>query len=195
MEDRKRPFSRQTILKLNQKENKPMKANQLTLAETQTDTSKESSNTNIQKQENTPAKPGRFSIMKFFTKPEPKKNKILIVDDEDLFRNTCSMILEEAGCETTSASNTHEAMHLMESSPADVVLLDVEMPDEDGLTFLKRFKVCHPNVPVVILTGRGYDDDLMQTALERHASAYMSKNTDIEIMMLTIKQVIKQQQQ
>jgi CheY-like chemotaxis protein len=120
-----------------------------------------------------------------------KPKRILVVDDEPLIIDVTSEYLLEAGFEVGSANSSAQALAEMEKSPADVMLLDIRLPDEDGLSFLQRFKKLYPNVPVVILTGSGYDENLMQTALQNGASGYVSKDTDLGNMVVAVKRLLK----
>ena len=122
---------------------------------------------------------------------DKNKKLILVVDDEPMIINLTSEFLKEEGFDTCSAKNAAEALSQMEKQSADAVLLDIRLPDEDGLVFLKRLKEKYPNVPVVMLTGAGYDEERMQTALRYGASGYVSKDTEMEKKIAVLKQLLK----
>lgn len=120
-----------------------------------------------------------------------EKKNVLIVDDESMIIEVTSQFLQAAGFDTSSALSAAEALKEIEKRPVDIMLLDIKLPDEDGLHFLIKFKEKNPQVPVVILTGAGYDEELMQTALKNGASGYISKDTDMENMVIAVKRLLK----
>jgi DNA-binding NtrC family response regulator len=82
--------------------------------------------------------------------PRPK---ILVVDDEEIVRRSYSRLLDGAHCETRVARNGEDAVSALASEPFDVVLLDLRMPGQDGMTVLKSIRTAWPASEVVILTG------------------------------------------
>ena len=81
------------------------------------------------------------------------KANILIVDDEEVVRLSHLRSLEGSNCSTRAAGDGREALKVMEQSPADVVLLDLRMPDLDGMDVLKVIKKRWPDSEVVVITG------------------------------------------
>ena len=120
------------------------------------------------------------------------RKRVLIVDDERMVLDLTCDFLEEAGFETIESRTTGEALEEMEKAPADLVLLDIRLPDGDGLTALQDLRKRHPKVPVVVLTGSGYDEDLMRRAQQNGAAAYVSKDTDLENMVAAVKRALRQ---
>lgn len=85
---------------------------------------------------------------------------MLIVDDEAEFVSALAERLELRGFETLTATSGEEALWKVDASPPDVVLLDVVMPGLSGMEILKRIKQNHPQVQVILLTGRGTWDGI-----------------------------------
>lgn len=81
--------------------------------------------------------------------------RVLLVDDEEVFRTTLAKVLRARGMEVRDAPGGEEALARLRESPADVVVLDLRMPGLDGLETLKRIVALQPDVKVVILTGHG----------------------------------------
>lgn len=125
---------------------------------------------------------------------EKAKMRILMVEDEIPIAEMACMLLRSAGFEACSAPTVSDAEHQMELVKPDALLLDINLPDENGLAFLKRFKEFHADIPVVIYTSEGFDELRMQLALENGASGYASKFMDMENVMATLRRVIKDQQ-
>ena len=81
------------------------------------------------------------------------KASILIVDDEEIVRRSHLRSLADSGCYTEAAEDGHKAIRVMEQHPFDVVLLDLRMPDLDGMDVLKTIKQRWPECEVVVITG------------------------------------------
>jgi len=81
------------------------------------------------------------------------KANILIVDDEEVVRHSHLRSLAGTGCNTRVAENGKTALDVMEQNAIDVVLLDLRMPDIDGMDILKTIKQRWPDSEVVVITG------------------------------------------
>ena len=81
------------------------------------------------------------------------KNRILIVDDDETVRQSYLRSLESISNNIESASDGEEALQTMAKKPFDVVLLDMRMPGQDGLSVLRTIKQKWPESEVVIITG------------------------------------------
>ena len=79
--------------------------------------------------------------------------KILIVDDEEVVRRSFTRILGTADCHVKAVGSWIEVAQAMHDEPFDVVLLDLRMPDVDGMTVLRGLKQRWPDSEVVIITG------------------------------------------
>lgn len=82
-----------------------------------------------------------------------EKANILIVDDEEVVRLSHLRSLERADHNAQTAEDGREALTIMERHPADVVLLDLRMPDLDGMDVLRTIKERWPESEVVVITG------------------------------------------
>jgi DNA-binding NtrC family response regulator len=81
------------------------------------------------------------------------RNRILIVDDDETVRRSYLRSLESMFCNIESACDGDEALQTMARKPFDVVLLDMRMPGQNGLTVLSTIKKNWPDSEVVIITG------------------------------------------
>lgn len=79
--------------------------------------------------------------------------KILVIDDEDIVRTSCSRALAPEGYEVKLAKNGLEGMNMIKGEKFDVVLTDLKMPDMDGIEVLRKIKEEWPGVEVIIITG------------------------------------------
>jgi two-component system KDP operon response regulator KdpE len=103
----------------------------------------------------------------------PKKQRILIVDDEKGLVRLMRMNLEHDGFEVVEANNGAQAMDRLRATIPDLILLDVMMPDMDGFTVLKMVREVGPT-PVIMLTAKGEEDDKIR-GLELGADDYVTK--------------------
>jgi two-component system, chemotaxis family, chemotaxis protein CheY len=78
---------------------------------------------------------------------------VLVVDDEDQLRQLIREVLEQAGYQVTEARDGKEAVQQYRLAPADVVILDILMPEEDGLETTSTLRREFPNVKIIAITG------------------------------------------
>jgi two-component system, NarL family, response regulator YdfI len=114
--------------------------------------------------------------------------KILIADDHLIIRQGLRLILEtENDFEIVGeASDGAEAISLCKKLKPDVVLMDLRMPNMDGLTAIEKLHVEQPEIAVVILTTFN-EDDLMLRGLQAGAHGYLLKDTDRNTLFNTIR--------
>ena len=86
---------------------------------------------------------------------ESAQRTVLVVDDEDGIRETVREILTDEGYRVVAASNGAEVPGLVEREKPDVILLDIWMPEMDGIVLLRRIKREHPDARVVMISGHG----------------------------------------
>ena len=94
--------------------------------------------------------------------------------------------LSSKGYDVSVAEGGRDALRQLDSSPADVVLLDVAMPDMDGLETLKRIVSAHPNVPVIMVTGNA-DIEITSKVLQLGAADYVPKPFDLDYLNQAIR--------
>jgi CheY-like chemotaxis protein len=118
-----------------------------------------------------------------------KKIKVLMVDDEEKFRETTRKLLNRRGFETVIAADGTEAIAKLTENP-DVVVLDIKMPGMDGHQVLKEIKKRNPNIPVIMLTGHGAMPSA-QEALQQGAHDYLAKPCDIDLLVSKIMDAVR----
>ena len=99
---------------------------------------------------------------------------ILIIDDEASLRRTLARILQQAGCEVTTAASGQEGLAFVSQQSFDLVYLDIRMPDMNGLEVLKKIHSNFPELPVVLFTAQP-DMNSAVEALRQGASDYLMK--------------------
>ncbi len=104
---------------------------------------------------------------------EEKKNTVLVVDDEVQIRRLLRVTLEKNGFAVAEAGSGQEGIGEAVRCSPDAMLLDLGLPDMDGLTVLKRVREWS-QVPIIVVSVRGHEDDKI-TALDNGANDYVTK--------------------
>jgi DNA-binding NtrC family response regulator len=116
--------------------------------------------------------------------------RILIVDDEEIVIRSCLRILAGDEFQVESVQDGREALKKIEENPYDVVILDIMMPNIDGLEVLRRVKETHPNVDVIMITGLSQVDTAVQ-AMKLGAFDYISKPFEPDELKLVVYRALE----
>lgn len=116
--------------------------------------------------------------------------KILVVDDEEGIRNLMRMTLELDGYTVLTAEDGAKALEIFRNENPEVVLLDVRMPEMDGIEVLSRIKAASPDTEVIMITGHG-DMDMAVESLRREASNFLTKPVGEELLSLSLKRSLE----
>lgn len=115
---------------------------------------------------------------------------ILAVDDDDRLRELLKRFLTREGHDVTTAKDAASARKLMATMSFDLVILDVMMPGEDGLSLLKSVREKKHDTPVILLTARGLPAERIE-GLRIGADDYLSKPFEPEELVLRIASILK----
>ena len=99
--------------------------------------------------------------------------KILVIDDDNALREMVGIVLENAGYQSVFCADGAQAVSVFKQEKPDLVLLDVMLPGEDGVSVCKKLRV-ESGVPIIMLTARGETEDVVQ-GLEAGADDYIVK--------------------
>ncbi|MBI4385918.1 MAG: response regulator [Elusimicrobia bacterium] len=112
-------------------------------------------------------------------------HKILVVDDEDGVRRLIGRVLRQAGHEILEALDGRDIFKTIRTQRPDLILLDVHMPQLDGIEALSEIREIEPRIPVIIMTGDG-NSERAQLAMERGACDYLTKPIDMDYMLSSV---------
>lgn len=115
--------------------------------------------------------------------------KILVVEDDPYTREAVLVALRAAGFLCTSAENSSKAENIVSKLRPDLVVLDLGLPDSDGIDFLKSLRV-NDDLPVVVCTGRSGEHDIIQ-GLDVGADDYITKPFSPNELVLRIRNILK----
>ena len=113
-------------------------------------------------------------------------SKVLLVDDEREFVQTLSERLQMREMGSAVAYDGASALDLVETDEPEVMIIDLKMPEIDGIEVLKKVKQTRPEIEVVVLTGHGSEQDRQQ-CMALGAFAYLQKPVDIDTLSETLK--------
>lgn len=122
-----------------------------------------------------------------------KKINLLIADDHAMIRNGLKLVIENQNqfeAEIKEATNGIEALEIIAQHPLDIILLDITMPEMDGLTVLKKLNSKGIKIPVLILTMHK-DEGIIKQAFQLGAIGYILKNSGMEEILKAIRTVEK----
>jgi DNA-binding response OmpR family regulator len=94
--------------------------------------------------------------------PEELRKRVLVVDDDAEMRDVITHFLRLHGYEAIEAAAGQAALDLIASTKVDLVILDIMMPGMDGVATLNKIRDMGNNLPVMLLTARSLDDDVMR---------------------------------
>ena len=119
------------------------------------------------------------------------KQHILVVDDEEQIRELLSVYLTKQGYKVSTAASSVQTLGFVRQFPVDLVVLDIGLDGEDGLKLLAALKTELPDVRVVMLTGMGFVEDLLQEAHQQGADGYVSKVLPLDELLTAIQRTLK----
>jgi len=123
---------------------------------------------------------------------EPSEHTLLVVDDEEMNRDVLSRRLERKGYQVVVAAGGREAIETVEARPIDLVLLDVMMPEVDGLEVLQVLRRRHSQteLPIIMATAKGESEDVVR-ALELGANDYVVKPLDFPVVLARVESQLR----
>jgi DNA-binding response OmpR family regulator len=118
------------------------------------------------------------------------KSHILIVDDEAPIREILGQMLAQSGFRVSEAATASEAQQLAERDAPDLVISDLQLEESDGLAMISRLKGARPALPVILLTGVLFDDDVVRTTLSQVVSVYLPKTTPLAKVLAEVRRLL-----
>jgi len=121
------------------------------------------------------------------------KGNILLVDDEENLHDTLKLNLEMEGYEVTSAFNGTHALKAIANEYFDLIVLDVMMPEVDGITVAETMRVNNLDTPILMLSARNTSADKV-LGLRKGADDYLTKPFNLEELLLRVEKLITKNQ-
>ena len=120
-------------------------------------------------------------------------SNILIVDDEQSYRQLLSLVFEPEGHSVLTAMNGREALEMLEVEQADLIISDVRMPDMDGISLLREARELYPDIGMVLMTAFA-TVDTARDAFKLGADDFIQKPFDVEELKMIVKKTLDKQE-
>ena len=120
----------------------------------------------------------------------PTPRSVLVVDDEADVRALLSDLLTEEGYKVRTADTAAKAVAEIEKRLPDLVMMDVQLPDQDGIALLRQLKKEHPELEMIVMTAFGGSSTAIK-AMEHGAYDYVTKPFEIDDLLATLKRVFE----
>ena len=124
---------------------------------------------------------------------EREDTQVLVVDDDPALRELLEDYLSQQGYRVSGAEDGTAMNRFLAAHAPDLVILDLMLPGEDGLSIAKRLRVSHPGIPILMLSARGDDVDRI-VGLEGGADDYLPKPFNPRELLARIRAVLRRQQ-
>lgn len=115
---------------------------------------------------------------------------ILVVDDEENARIALSKILTREGYEVASARNGYEALDYLRGQDVELIITDINMPEMNGLSFLRELNRSHPSSNVIMITAYGEVESYIE-AMNLGAFEYINKPLKVDDLKKIITKIFK----
>ena len=115
---------------------------------------------------------------------------LLVVDDDERIRSLLQQFLVQDGYLISTAENAEQARILLSGIEFDLIILDVMMPGQDGISFAGELRNLGNNTPILLLTARGETEDRIK-GLEAGADDYLPKPFEPKELLLRINAILR----
>jgi len=123
-----------------------------------------------------------------------KTRKVLVVDDDAVVGRSITRVLGDRGYQVRETLDGREALEELDERPYDLVFTDIRMPGMDGIEVATRLRASHPEVPVVVITGYGTEDN-ERRAREVGVAEFLRKPLSPETIVESAERAIRERQE
>ena len=116
--------------------------------------------------------------------------QFLIVDDDPTIAKFIVTYLRQRGHTCHSLTDGFQTAAWLAHHDCDVVIVDLKMPKVDGITLISFIREVNSQVPIIVFTGVGYNEEQMHAALRAGANGYVSKNLPVEQLYCVLSRVL-----
>ena len=119
-----------------------------------------------------------------------RTDKVLVVDDDARIRDLLRRYLTQEGFEVMVAEDGKALNRLLLRETVDIIVLDLMMPGEDGLSICRRLRAANDRTPIIMLTAKGEEDDIV-TGLDSGADDYVTKPFSPRVLIARIEAALR----
>ena len=120
---------------------------------------------------------------------EKRDFDILIVDDEKDILHLAGDYLRANGFTVLTAMDADRAMRQLDENKVGILILDVNLAGEDGLSLMKFIKPNHPDIPIILYTGLTHDAKQVKAMLAKGADCYVDKAQPKEALLFAVREL------
>ncbi len=115
---------------------------------------------------------------------------ILVVDDDPIVLHSCVRILESGGYKVITATRVKEALQILEKKQFSIMLIDIKMPEEDGLSLIKKAREKGYPIPILVMSGFPTSETI-RSSIESGAHAFISKPFTPDELMREVEKIVQ----
>ncbi len=115
---------------------------------------------------------------------------VLVVDDDPVVLSSCKRILESDNMDVTLASHVKAGLEALGQHDIDIILVDVKMPEEDGMSLLRRMKEMGLDIPILVMSGYP-TTETVETSIAHGAYVFIPKPFTPDELLETIKYIMQ----
>ncbi|MCD4689457.1 MAG: response regulator [Desulfuromonadaceae bacterium] len=123
---------------------------------------------------------------------EQRDSRVLVVDDEENARIGLSKILEQEGYRVDSVANGREALDFLQRQNVQVVISDLQMPEMNGMNFLRELNRHYPSTQVIMVTAHGGVESYLE-AIHLGAYEYINKPIKLDELRIVMNKMLTEQ--
>lgn len=114
----------------------------------------------------------------------------LVIDDDPAITRFLATYLKQKGHTCAALTEGFQTATWLEMHDCEVLVVDLNMPKVDGISLISYVREIQPQLPIIVFTGVGYEEDKMHAALRAGANGYVSKNLPIEQLYCVLSRVL-----
>jgi len=122
--------------------------------------------------------------------PDREAFDFLVIDDEPAITRFLAAYLKQKGHTCAALTEGCQTHSWLEMHDCEVVVVDLNMPKVDGISLIQYLHEIKPQLPIIVFTGIGYEEEKMHAALRAGANGYVSKNLPIEQIYCVLTRVL-----
>jgi len=119
------------------------------------------------------------------------KKHILSVDDEPDIRELLSESLTMAGYRVSTAALPDDAKRIVKDDPPNLIILDFQIEEGDGLILIDEIRAMRPGVPIMLLTGAVFGEGAVRDAIERKVDSYLDKTASLSVILAEVDRLLR----
>jgi len=123
-----------------------------------------------------------------------RKMKILLIDDDEWIRDSLSLFFESEGCHLLALETAEEGLEEINKQAYDIIITDYKLPGMDGLEFIKRINLSHPDALTILITAYGSKDVFLK-ARKMRVQDFIDKPFTSETIENSLSRLIQNREQ